>query len=280
MNKSSLLALSMLALGLSACFDDSGTSSSPYNDVKASDLTPGDRVFLSTLAANGAGFGALNKSSERMEKSTSEPMAFRKLSSFLPDCSSPQITHDVFWELGDSTYEDSLHGGRKIVIDDTTTIYDFATGADVTCSDSSMGNGKTRQVFRQAMQEGELLTTSMGGTFVVDSKFDFNDLSSWEMEITLTMKGKVFYTNGFTLDVDTAYAHDKFSLANPDGTSEEAYYHVNFVGYAYSSGMRYDKASDALVGDVVRGSERIGTMKVFEDDRMEVRDLDGKLIAP
>ena len=86
-----------------------------------------------------------------------------------------------------------LSSGTATMIDDTTTIYDFATGADVTCSDSSMGNGKTRQVFRQAMQEGELLTTSMGGTFVVDSKFDFNDFSSWEMEFTLTMKGKVFY---------------------------------------------------------------------------------------
>ncbi len=286
MKKIALLALPLLGLGMAGCSNDSGSNSpaaASYTDVKGSDLTPADRAFLAKLQTSADAFGAISKSSKRSEDASPTGIAGRRLEL---GCTSPRIMHEEFWELGDSSVPEGTIGAKKFILDDTTTSYDLATGADITCDDSRT-SGSSRDVFRQAMKEGDLLTTSMGGTAIVEQQgaFDYTNPESFanvKMIFTLNMKGTVKYVNGFTLDLDSAYVHDVIDFANPDeeGRNMDAYYHVNFVGTAYSSGMRYNKTTDALEGDIVRGGERIGTMKVFRDDRMEVLDLDGKAIAP
>lgn len=281
-----LLALPLLGLSMIGCSNDSGSSSpaaSSYNDVKGSDLTAADRAFLAKLRTSAEAFGAISKSSKRSEDASPTGISGRRLEL---GCTSPRIMHDEFWELGDSSVPEGTIGAKKFIIDDTTTSYDLTTGADITC-DEFRTNASSRDVFRQAMQEGDLLTTSMGGTFIMEQQGEFDYLNpepsaNVKLIFTVNMKGTIKYVNGFTLDLDSAYVHEVEDLANPDDEARnmEAYYHVNFVGTAYSSGMRYNKATDVLEGDIVRGNERIGTMKVFRDDRMEVLDLDGKAIVP
>ncbi|MEK7394185.1 MAG: hypothetical protein AAB214_16625 [Fibrobacterota bacterium] len=282
MKKLALLATPLFALGLMSCgsSNDSPSTTAPaaYTDVSAANLTTSDKAFLAKLQSASSAFGAISQSTKRDNKSTGAVGA-RKLDLFDGTCASPRILHEEFWELGDSTVDSTTVGARRFVVDDTTTTYDAITGADITCDYEAMFNatGGTREVFRQAMVEGDLLTTSMSGTSL--SKTNYVD-STWE--ITFSMKGKVRYKDGFTLTLDSAY--DRMVMKMNDFTSEPAptdlYYHVIFDGYPYSAVLRYNKTLDAIQGDIVRGGERIGTMRVYRDDRMEVLDLDGKAITP
>jgi hypothetical protein len=172
-----------------------------------------------------------------------------------------------------------------VIVDDTLTTYDLITGADITCDPTASMSG-SKQVSHQSMQEGSLLTTSTSGTTFwhvtgnLQNVQSAADLANIAFDLTAYFKGTVTYTSGFTLLLDTAYIHASGKFTDTGAGINEAYYHVSFQGYPYSSGMRYNAASDALEGDVVRDSSRIGTMKVYNDDRMEVKDLDGNTISP
>lgn len=283
MKASTLLACSILSIGLTACFDSSTSSPSQpsnLNDVKGTGLTTDDRAFLSKLASSADAFTAISKSGMQSANSTGGLSGAARRMAGSQTCASPEIIHDIFWELGDSSSPDSIAGGRKIILDDTTTRYDLS-GKDITCDPMATLSGYT-EVFRQAMREGDLLTTSMGGTTVNHTTGDISNIQGMTWDMSAYLKGVVSYTNGFTLELDTGYlrASGNYDYDHPAFGIDDAFYHVNFRGYPYSSGMRYDKASEALVGDVVRGTDRIGVMKLFQNDSLAVLDLDGNLIRP
>jgi len=248
-------------------------------------LTDGDRTFLAKLAASADGFVAISKTGSKAESSVNFTAAAGRRMADTTTCTSPLITHEITFELGDSVATDSFPGSSRVIIDDTTTTFDLTTGADLTCDPGASMNG-TKEVFREAMQEGTLLVTSMSGTTYSRITGDLlniqsaADLAKISFDLTAYMKGTVTYTNGFALLLETAYIHASGKFSDTAFGIGEAYYHVKFSGYPYSSGMRYNAATDALEGDIVRDSSRIGTMKVFKDDRMEVKDLDGNAISP
>jgi hypothetical protein len=276
-----LLALSTLALGLAACDSGSGSSSATGSttDVKTSDLTAADKAFLAKLGGTADAFGALQQSSNR-GNAANGAIAARKASFLDSTCTSPQITHDVFWELGSADVDSGTPGARRVSVDDTTAVYDVASGTDVTCDVEAQfsGSAGTRSVFKQAMIEGDLLTTSTNGTF-----FSRTDTAARIWEMRFSMKGRIRYTDGFTLVVDSASASFQESFADnsaEDPTPADLYYHLTFDGYPYTAVLRYDKTDNSIVGDVLRGNSRIGTMKVLRDDSMKVLDLDGNPINP
>ena len=285
MKYSTILAAGFLSLGLSGCFDTASTAPSPYNDVKGSALTTSDRDFLAQLASKADAFTSMSKSGSSAASSANPfSSGSARAMAAIPGCTSPTITHEVDWELGDSVATDSFPGSVRNTYDDTTTKYDLA-GVNITCDDAASVNAY-REVSRQSGVEGDLLTSFMASTSEVHINGDFTNITattnfaSFTLDFTATLKGTVRYTNGFTLEIDTAYFHMAGPLLALDPKGFEAYYHVNFTGYPYSSGLRYDRANDVLAGDIIRGNDRIGTMKVFNDDHMEVKDLDGKLITP
>lgn len=288
MKSSALFALTILGLGLSGCFDSSSsTAPSPYNDVKGSALTTSDRSFLVELASKADAFASVGKTQSNAA-SSANPFSLGSARSLaaIPGCTSPIITREVDWELGDSVSVDSFPGSVRNTYIDTSYKLDLETGTvNITCDDSATSAGY-REVSHQSAEEGTILTSFMNSTAVVryggaltqmTSLADFQKIT---FDFTATLKGVVRYTNGFGLEIDTAYFHIAGPILGLDPKGFDAYYHVNFTGYPYSSGLRYDKANDWLAGDIVRGNDRIGTMKVFNDDRMEVRDLDGNLIQP
>lgn len=288
MKASTLFAFSILSIGLTACFDDSSSSTapSPYTDVKSADLTTGDKSFLARLAGSADAFSAMSKSSQKAGNSAGESTlgTARALATTTP-CTTPTITTESDWELGDSVSVDSFPGSHHVTWTDTTRRVDLATGTvDLTCDESASMAGY-KEFSSQSSVEGNLLTSYWKSINIFKVNGDVSAITSMEdfakltMELTSTMKGVVAYTDGFTLDIDTANFHVAGPLLGLDPKGFDAWFHVNFRGYAYSSTMTYDKVNDILQGDVVRGSDRIGTVKVYNDDRMEVKDLDGKLIT-
>jgi len=293
MKASTLLVFSILSLGLAACSDDTSSAptapaaASPYTDVKAANLTASDRSFLAKLAANADAFSVLSKSGQKAGNSASSnpAEAGRSLAS-IAACTSPLITKEVDWELGDSVSTDSFPGSIRNIYYDTLTRFDLATGTvNITCNDSASMNGY-KEVSRQSNVEGDFLTSFWTGVSLIHINGDFTkvtslaDLANFTFDLTATMKGTVQYTNGFNLEIDTAYFHVAGPLMGLDPKNFDAYFHVNITGYAYSSDLRYNKTTHVMTGDVVRGSDRIGTMTVYENDSLAVKDLDGNLIKP
>lgn len=283
--KPALLAISCAAALLASC-DGGSSATGPSNgsgtttgqDVAATDLSSADKAFLAKLAGAKDGFAAMKEAGNSKEVGISGVGLGRRLD-LAGTCTSPGITNDTSWTVnGVDVFDGSVDGAVLNVVQDTTTMFDAASGRDITCDYEAQSQGNpVRFVFRQAMIEGNLLTTHMYAEFL--EAFDGTNGS-----VKGAMHGTVKYNNGFTLLIDTAIIDFSFSI---DHEAEAAVYNtmqykIRFEGYPYSTVLNFSASADGgmLVGDVIRDNSRIGIMKVFNDDRMEVRDLSGNLITP